>query len=315
MAETQLHTPASDYLTRLASLAVGHTPPSAAHTTPVVVVLRPRLPSRFEATPESAGVDEAGSELETTESASPTAQREERQSRPVVAAMPIAVPASSQDPPAVRRLREPEPALEPQRPRAPERLEAPPGELQERFLVPQERLNQPAQNQPSPVVLSTRPVVSKSESTASQGSPAAVSPGRAARRISSPESIEATEGPRSSRIATPAEASRLEHAAAPTTRVRSTLRPVPPTPPEIHDEEQMTAGGASAGGRGEARATTAVAPERRAEPVPPIINVTIGRIEIRAPAAPPAAPAPRVEPPRPAVSLDDYLQRRADGRY
>jgi len=54
--------------------------------------------------------------------------------------------------------------------------------------------------------------------------------------------------------------------------------------------------------------------ERRSEPVPPIINVTIGRIEVRASVAPPA-PMPRAEAPRPAISLEEYLQRRADGRF
>jgi hypothetical protein len=48
---------------------------------------------------------------------------------------------------------------------------------------------------------------------------------------------------------------------------------------------------------------------------PPVIRVTIGRVEVRAvnpPARPPAPPAPR--PRQPSLSLGDYLAQRGEGR-
>jgi hypothetical protein len=61
-------------------------------------------------------------------------------------------------------------------------------------------------------------------------------------------------------------------------------------------------------------------PERESthiEPMPPVtepvVNVTIGRVEIRA-VAPPPSPTRRVpQTPKP-LSLDDYLKQRGDGR-
>jgi hypothetical protein len=47
-------------------------------------------------------------------------------------------------------------------------------------------------------------------------------------------------------------------------------------------------------------------------PVAPTINVTIGRIEVRA-TPPPRAPAPAPRPPAPVMSLDEYLRQRAGG--
>jgi hypothetical protein len=49
-----------------------------------------------------------------------------------------------------------------------------------------------------------------------------------------------------------------------------------------------------------------------AEPAP-VIQVTIGRIEVRA-ATPPAPPAARSQPAKPAISLDEYLRRRSGER-
>lgn len=49
-------------------------------------------------------------------------------------------------------------------------------------------------------------------------------------------------------------------------------------------------------------------------PEPPMIRVTIGRVEVRA-VSPPSRPAPKpVELRRPLLSLDDYLERRNAGR-
>ncbi|HEX3530697.1 MAG TPA: hypothetical protein VH988_26840 [Thermoanaerobaculia bacterium] len=50
----------------------------------------------------------------------------------------------------------------------------------------------------------------------------------------------------------------------------------------------------------------------RAEPEP-TIEITIGRIEVKAP-PPPPAPRPRPARPGPRVSLNEYLRRRREGR-
>jgi hypothetical protein len=46
--------------------------------------------------------------------------------------------------------------------------------------------------------------------------------------------------------------------------------------------------------------------------VAPVVNVTIGRVEVRPPAAPPPPPPVRTSGPRP-LSLDEYLERRNSG--
>ena len=54
----------------------------------------------------------------------------------------------------------------------------------------------------------------------------------------------------------------------------------------------------------------------RREPVPPArptVQVTIGRIEVRAVQPPPAPPVPRA-PVGPRISLDEYLRERNEGR-
>jgi hypothetical protein len=91
------------------------------------------------------------------------------------------------------------------------------------------------------------------------------------------------------------------------------LRRAPARTPHLPDEPEVTTGpsrveeASREGRRAEER--------RRAEPLPPVIQVTIGRIEVRSPAAPPAPATLPPEPVRPAVSLEEYLQRRAEGRY
>jgi hypothetical protein len=44
----------------------------------------------------------------------------------------------------------------------------------------------------------------------------------------------------------------------------------------------------------------------------PVVNVTIGRVEVRPPPTPPPPPPVRAPGPRP-LSLDEYLERRNDG--
>jgi hypothetical protein len=63
----------------------------------------------------------------------------------------------------------------------------------------------------------------------------------------------------------------------------------------------------------EPRVSAVTGPARHAEP--PVVHVTIGRIEVRA-ITPKEAPAPSAPSPRsePTLSLDEYLKRRAGGR-
>jgi hypothetical protein len=49
----------------------------------------------------------------------------------------------------------------------------------------------------------------------------------------------------------------------------------------------------------------------RVEPAPPVIRVTVGRVEVRATRSP--EPRPQPARPRPTLSLDDYLKRRDGG--
>ncbi len=73
-------------------------------------------------------------------------------------------------------------------------------------------------------------------------------------------------------------------------------RPVSPVPPRLNPVSQPAFGESS-----NLRAAEA-----------PTIQVTIGRIEVRA--TPPAAPVPKPRPASPTLSLDDYLRQRNEGR-
>jgi hypothetical protein len=62
-----------------------------------------------------------------------------------------------------------------------------------------------------------------------------------------------------------------------------------------------------------ARAAASRGPARRREPPP--VRVTIGRVEVRAVAAPaPPARTPRADPALRPLSLDEYLDQRRSGR-
>lgn len=52
---------------------------------------------------------------------------------------------------------------------------------------------------------------------------------------------------------------------------------------------------------------------RRDEP-PPVIRVTIGRVEVKANVPPPPRPRARTTPRKPSLSLREYLQQRSEGR-
>jgi hypothetical protein len=81
----------------------------------------------------------------------------------------------------------------------------------------------------------------------------------------------------------------------------------PPQPPAARPEPAPT--------RAERRQATAPAPAAPGHERAPDVHVSIGRIEVRAPAEPPRAP--RAAPAAPALSLRDYLRSRdraADGR-
>ena len=62
-----------------------------------------------------------------------------------------------------------------------------------------------------------------------------------------------------------------------------------------------------------AQAATTNTQAREANTQPPTIEVTIGRIEVRA-VTPPAPPPPRQRQSPPKMSLDDYLRAQSGGR-
>ena len=95
---------------------------------------------------------------------------------------------------------------------------------------------------------------------------------------------------------------------------RATPRPGSATPTTAHAAENVLAG---IGDPARPSATRVTFPARRQpnelQAEPPIVRVTIGRIEVRAETPPPPA---RKSPPRskPTLSLDAYLKERKEGR-
>lgn len=47
---------------------------------------------------------------------------------------------------------------------------------------------------------------------------------------------------------------------------------------------------------------------------PSVVNVTIGRIVVRAVTPPPVPPRPNAPPPRPGLTLEAYVQARNEGK-
>jgi hypothetical protein len=101
----------------------------------------------------------------------------------------------------------------------------------------------------------------------------------------------------------------------------SAIQPLPPPPVSPAPESKLPVpvtptvprGPAPRDFTGKAETPAVRVPSRRAEPPPPAIHVTIGRVEVRA--VPPAAPPPHpAQPTAPRVSLDEYLRGRTGGR-
>ncbi len=103
------------------------------------------------------------------------------------------------------------------------------------------------------------------------------------------------------RISSPAEPPRTAHPLPELSPVRQTYPPIPGTIVARPETRSYI----------EAKPPAHFEMPARREP-PPTIQVTIGRIEVRA--TPPAAPSPRTQRPKPPVmSLDEYLRKRAKG--
>jgi len=291
----------SDYLTRLIAMAgsalgdeTGAVPES-----PVTVRLRPRLPSRFEA--EDVRSDPSAIEEVETEFTAP------------------ADAGLGPDRPASPRFLAQVPVVPPRPP-------VPPAETKE-SAPPREQST--ATKKPA---AAAPPIASPA---ATPASPPGIAPRRRELTTPVPPAEPAAERPRS--VST--------MAASPQPVVHPTVRPAPtvadggekaPARPvsQVRNREN---GGTRLAMKGEETAVPATPivarVERRREasaPLlnretwetaitrqsePPMIRVSIGRVEVRATPPPPVPAAPVPDPPRPAMSLDDYLTRRADGAY
>lgn len=311
MAESNRNTPQSDYLTRLAGLAVGHTVLEPGDTEQAQVLLRPRLPSRFEDLPDTAAEDPFWGELESESvPRDETAMDEYEGSRPQRASV-------RQSPTPPRATREPGPL--PRQTRDSETLRR--GAV---VNTPTVRPDAGSSNVPerrSPTSLTAPPTRIAAQASALTPEIEIQAPtAEAAPRISNPVRIDRSSSPAETSEAHPTrrdlhsrtadEVQDQQRSGLP----RTTLRPVPPPPPPPRDEPHRADAYQRIGGERRQRDLTE-ADEHRPEPMPPVINVTIGRIEVRAPITPATPSLPRPEPPRPAMSLEEYLQRRSDGRY
>ena len=100
----------------------------------------------------------------------------------------------------------------------------------------------------------------------------------------------------------------LFHPTLPPTAQPAARRLMPPIQPENHPEIEPPAQTDSRSGRG----TAALQPAARAQA--PVIQVSIGRVEVRAslPAPPPSAPTPAATGPR--MTLDEYLLAQKEGK-
>lgn len=311
MAESNRNTPQGDYLTRLTGLAVGHTGPDSGHTESTLVVLRPRLPSRFEDLPDTAAEELVWGELENESvSRDATAMDEFEGSRPprASARQSPAPPRATRDSgPLPRQTRDSEAA----RRGAVVNTPTVRPDVGSRN-VPERRSPTPLTTPPTRTAAQSSVMTPGSETQAptAEAAPRNSNPVRIDRRASMAETSEAREARGALHAQTAADEQVQEKGGLP----RTTLRPMPPPPSPARDEPHRAEAYQRTGGERRQRDLTETE-EHRPEPTPPVINVTIGRIEVRAPVAPATSPLPRPEPSRPAMSLDEYLQRRADGRY
>lgn len=284
--------PGTDFLSRLAAKAVGTAP-----------LVEPRLPSRFETRPEVPG--ETGPAWEA-----PLETEAEVRSAPAVPARRRPVPEPAAVGPGPREAEEADPGHQ-ARPRPPREA----GRAAQPALA---AAQPPPPPQPQPVAVTAPAPASPSieevgavsdiprplfvptpraepwTPPATAAPPPALQPLPAAERERdrpfprAPEAAEAVR-PVAKSVEEPAESSRPPAAPLDLAIRMPEVRPRPT--------------------RGEIRAA-----EPAPAPRPPVVNITIGRVEVRAPAAaaPPARPArpPRQEP----QSLADYLKQRSGRR-
>ena len=322
----------TDYLTRLAAMAWtahGEKPPRPSFA-PHAVRLRPRLPGRFETATTSQGVEPAPIDLEVADVAdrhanasvppdtrpmppqetrslqsppdvdrrSPHVQRFASPRRPVPED-PAPRPSPPQEPrqsPTSPPLFEPPPRRERSVPSASTTPNAPPEKRPRRTQRPESAMPVSPQRLPDPPHRRTPPHEER-EGTEEHPWPASNAKG---------------EHPR------PASNEKGEHSSsASNAKEELTVRPairgiasfavpvVSPTRAERRAETLKPILLRSAAKESDAHGAE-----------PPVVRITIGRIEVHAPTqAPPTAPASPVEAPKPAMSLEAYLRRRAQGEY
>ena len=307
MAEPELRASRGDYLTRLAGLAGRGAAPDADPAERPVILLRPRLPARFEAALESLsgpgdwsdGLAEAGGTLPR-----PTGTVEGAPLPPEGPGLPRPAPLRA----AASRVAE---LAAPRAPR--EAVVARPAPSGEADPV---SLDRPAAPLGTPSSADPAPLPQRPATAPERAAPASLPVPGEERGLPVSQSARApkvfAEGvARQSGIA--ADAVRTEAEPEHTVRPHPVLR-LRPAGARRESEEVEPEKVRQATGAGRDADAADGAGRRRAAAVP-AIQVTIGRIEVRAPAVPPPPALPRPEPPRPAVSLDEYLQRRSDGRY
>ena len=280
-----------DFLSRIAAKAVGAAP-----------LVEPRLPSRFEARREAADEFprsceepvEAAVDAEPSGSASPPrrprVEAVASETRPI--GRETAATAGEARPPRPRGTETgtPPPSAAPPPPPA----QAPAAPLAQPAPAPARAEMPPAApDRPRPLL------VPPPETGAADRSEGAI----ARRPASEPVVPAARERDRASRPAPEAAASDApppvaREAPAPAARPQSPALDLAVRMPEIRPRPT----------RGEIRAVEHSPPR-------PVVNITIGRIEVRANAAAAAPPTRRTPPPRPAPqSLADYLERRGGAR-
>jgi hypothetical protein len=278
-----------DFLASIAAKAVGTAP-----------LVEPRLPSRFEARPEGAGdfarAWEEPLELEAMPRPYPPPRRRA-----------VAEPAGDSEP-AGRQAAQTAGPAEPRLPDRAGKADQAPATAREVAQAPPAPVapHRPAAARaagPSPAREPPPPLLVVPAGAELRDAPERVAP-RPAFEIAAPAARE------QERLASPVAEAAAPDAAA-TNRIGAPA-PAPaaqPRPPAA----ELTLRSPEAGPRptrGERRAAETEPAAR-----PPVVNITIGRIEVRAPAASAARPSRPARAPSPAPeSLADYLKRRGGDR-
>ena len=226
---------------------------------------------------------------------------------------PAAGPPEPRDPSPARRLSPPRAAPETRRPPGP--APADPAEPTTAITVARSRPSRPAARRPTGRVRAS----DGEPSPVPTGSPAVADPSMTA---DSPVPAPARDVPDALVVAgRPTAAGSPEPTGTP---ARAHPPPAAPVGPPASVRPSVAADPAAASGpptglftipgpvaAARTEAARRASPSRDITPAP-VVNVTIGRVEVRQPPAPPTPPPVRAPGPRP-LSLDEYLERRNSG--